>query len=173
MKIPSLVAVAATALLTLSACGSGDSSTAAQSPASQNGDGAAGPGVTETSLGKVLVDSQGMTLYMLSADRRDHSTCATECLQFWPAVSPGSLDPISPPTGDTATPDGTAVATVAGHPVYTFSLDHQPGDVNGDGVNEFGGIWHAVSPTGKPVTGAATSPSSSASAPSSSRGYAY
>ena len=40
-------------------------------------------------------------------------------------------------------------------------------------LSEFGGTWHAVSPTGEPVTDAATSPSSPASAPSSSRGYAY
>jgi predicted lipoprotein with Yx(FWY)xxD motif len=170
MKIPTLAAVAATALLTLSACGSGGSSTAAQPPASQKGAGAAGTGVAQTSLGKVLVDGQGMTLYTLSADGRDKSTCATQCLQFWPAVSPGSLASAS--TGDTATPDGTAIATVAGHPVYTFALDHNPGDVNGEGVNEFGGTWYAVSPTGKPVT-AATSPSSATSAPSSGGGYSY
>jgi len=173
MKIPILVAVAATTLLTLSACASGGSGTAAQPPAGQKGDGVASLGVAQTSLGKVLVDGQGMTVYMLSADGRDTSTCTTQCLQFWPAVSPGSLDPASASTGDTTTPDGTAIATVAGHPVYTFALDHGSGDVNGEGVNEFGGIWYAVSPTGKPLTNAATSPSSPTSAPSSSRGYAY
>jgi hypothetical protein len=66
-------------------------------------------------------------------------------------------------TGRTATPDGTAIATVAGHPVYTFSQDQQPGDVNGEGVAEFGGTWYAVSPTGQPVTGTQQTPSSGSS----------
>jgi predicted lipoprotein with Yx(FWY)xxD motif len=175
MKIPTLVALAATALLTLSACGNGSSSTGAQ----QAPNGTAGGGtaahvlsVSETSLGKVLVDSRGMTLYQLSADGRDTSTCATQCLQFWPAVAPAKADTLSVPTGRTATPDGTAIATVAGHPVYTFSQDQQPGDVNGEGVNEFGGIWHAVSPTGEPVTDGA-SPSGGSSTGTTGRGYGY
>ncbi len=173
MKIPTLVAVTATALLTLSACGNGSSSTAAQQPAG----GTAGGGtaahalsVSETSLGKVLVDSRGMTLYMLSADGQDSSTCSTQCLQFWPAVAPAKGGQLSVTTGRTTTPDGTAIATVAGHPVYTFSQDQQPGDVNGEGVDEFGGIWHAVSPTGVPVTdGGAPSGGSS----SGTTGHAY
>jgi predicted lipoprotein with Yx(FWY)xxD motif len=174
MKIPSLVAVAATALLTLSACGNGGSSTTAQEPApGSGGEAAAALSVAQTSLGKVLVDSHGMTLYTLSADRHDHSTCTTECLQFWPAVSPGGAGKLSVTTGRTATPDGTAIATVAGHPVYTFSQDQQPGDVNGEGVAEFGGTWYAVSPSGAPVTGSQQSPSSGSSSPSTGRGYAY
>ncbi len=100
----------------------------------------------------MLVDSRGMTLYTLSADGQDSSTCATQCLQFWPAVAPAKAGTLSVTTGKTATPDGTPIATVAGHPVYTFSQDQQPGDVNGEGINEFGGIWYAVSPTGQPVT---------------------
>lgn len=172
MKIPTVVAVAATALLTLSACGSGSPSTGAGSTATQNsGGGTSGVSVAQTSLGKVLVDGQGMTLYVLSADGHDHSTCSTQCLQFWPAASPAGAGKAAVATGRTATPDGTAIATVAGHPVYTFSLDHQPGDVNGEGVKEFGGTWYAASPTGAPVTGAASAPSSPAS--SSGGRYAY
>jgi predicted lipoprotein with Yx(FWY)xxD motif len=180
MKIPTLVAVAATALLTLSACGNGSSSTAAQQPAggtSAGGTTAHGLGIADTSLGKVLVDSRGMTLYTLSADGQDHSTCSSQCLQFWPAVAPAKAGRLSVTTGRTATPDGTAIATVAGHPVYTFSQDQQPGDVNGEGVDEFGGVWHAVSPTGGAVTdGTATGgtqPSGGSSSSTTGRGYAY
>jgi predicted lipoprotein with Yx(FWY)xxD motif len=112
-----------------------------------------------------------MTLYTLSADGHDHSTCTTQCLQFWPAVSPAGGQALSVATGHTTTPDGTAIATVAGHPVYTFSQDHQPGDVNGEGINEFGGTWYAVSPSGQPVTSNAKAPSGSSS--SSTGRYAY
>jgi predicted lipoprotein with Yx(FWY)xxD motif len=172
MKIPSLVAVAAGTLLTLSACGTGSSSTTATQPVGSGGHGGGSMSVTQTSLGKVLVDSQGMTLYSLSADSHDHSTCTTQCLQFWPAVSPGGAGVGTATTGRTTTPDGTAIATVAGHPVYTFSQDQQPGDVNGEGITEFGGTWHAVSPTGGSVTGAPQAPSGSSS-PSTGGGYAY
>jgi len=74
MKIPALVALSAAALLTLSACGNGSSSTTAQ-PASTGGAGGSALSTGQTSLGKVLVDSRGMTLYTLSADGHDHSTC--------------------------------------------------------------------------------------------------
>jgi predicted lipoprotein with Yx(FWY)xxD motif len=175
MKIPTLVAVTATALLTLSACGNGSSSTSAQQPTggtTGGGTAAHALGVAETSLGKVLVDGRGMTLYTLSADGRDRSTCTTQCLQFWPAAAPAEAGKVSVTTGRTATPDGTAIATVAGHPVYTFSQDQQPGDVNGEGVNEFGGTWHAVSPAGEPV-GDAASPSGGPSTGTPARGYGY
>jgi predicted lipoprotein with Yx(FWY)xxD motif len=174
MKIPTLAALAATGLLTLSACGNGSSNTAAQPPAGTAGGGTAahGLGVGQTSLGKVLVDSRGMTLYTLSADAQDTSTCNTQCLQFWPAVSPAKAGALSVTTGKTATPDGTAIATVAGHPVYTFSQDQQPGDVNGEGINEFGGVWYAVSPSGQPVT-SHSEPSGGTSSSTTGRGYGY
>jgi predicted lipoprotein with Yx(FWY)xxD motif len=174
MKIPTLVAVAVTGLLTLSACGNGYSSTASPPPAG-TADGASaahGLGVGQTSLGKVLVDSRGMTLYMLSADGQDTSTCTTQCLQFWPAAAPGKAGRLSVTTGKTATPDGTPIATVAGHPVYTFSQDQQPGDVNGEGINEFGGVWYAVSPSGQPLT-SDSQPSGGTSSSTTGRGYGY
>jgi predicted lipoprotein with Yx(FWY)xxD motif len=176
MKIPILVAVSATALLTLSACGSGGSGSAAQPAGSGGGTTGHGVSIASTSLGKVLVDGRGMTLYTLSADGHNKSTCASDCLHFWPQVSPGGTAKLSVPTGQTTTPDGNAIATVAGHPVYTFSQDQQPGDVNGEGLNEFGGTWYAVSPTGQPVTGAQQSPASGSSSSSTSgttRGYGY
>jgi predicted lipoprotein with Yx(FWY)xxD motif len=172
MKMPTLVAVTATALLTLSACGNGSSSSTAQQPAGA-GTAPHGLSVAETSLGQVLVDGRGMTLYTLSADGQDHSTCSTQCLQFWPAVAPAKSGKLSVTTGKTATPDGTAIATVAGHPVYTFSQDQQPGDVNGEGVDEFGGVWHAVSPSGQPVGDGAQPSGGSSSSGTTSRGYGY
>jgi predicted lipoprotein with Yx(FWY)xxD motif len=173
MKIPTMVAVTATALLTLSACGNGGSSTASQQPATGTGAATgAGLGVAQTSLGRVLVDSRGMTLYTLSADGPDHSTCNAQCLQFWPAVAPGGAAKVSVKRGHTTTPDGTAIATVAGRPVYTFSQDQKPGDVTGEGVNEFGGTWYAVSPAGQPVTNG-SQPSAGSSSGTTARGYAY
>jgi predicted lipoprotein with Yx(FWY)xxD motif len=177
MKIPALTALLAGSALALAACGGASSGNSAGStaggPAAGGGNAAspsrgAGIHVATTSLGKVLVDRNGMTVYLLTADGRNHSTCGSDCLQFWPAVT-SSQGKLSVPVSSTKTPAGTPTATVAGQPVYTFSLDHGPGDVNGEGISEFGGTWYAVSPTGQAVMGA-QSGSSSSSSPSTSGG---
>jgi predicted lipoprotein with Yx(FWY)xxD motif len=169
MKTPAVLAVAVTALLTLSACG-GNSTTASDTAARANAGSAAGLHTASTSLGKVLVDASGRTVYVLSTDGPNHSTCSASCLQLWPAVAPGGHAGVTAKVGSTATPSGTMTATVAGHPVYTFSGDQGPGDVNGEGLQDFGGVWYAVSPSGAAVTAAASS-SPSATPPYQGRGY--
>lgn len=193
MKLVAFAALAAGSALALSACGAGMSGSSgaaqtgaghtgvAQTGAGQTGAGQTGAGihVATTSLGRVLVDGRGMTLYVLSADGRGRSTCSDQCLQFWPAAAHAAAGKLAISTGRTATPGGTAIATVAGHPVYTFALDHRPGDVNGEGVTEFGGTWDAASPTGLPVTaahgasGASGSSGSTSGSPTTGHGYGY
>jgi predicted lipoprotein with Yx(FWY)xxD motif len=169
MKIHAVLAVAATAVVTLSACGSDPAAPAAPQAAAG---GASGLHGADTSLGRVLVDASGRTVYLLTADGRNRSTCSASCLQFWPAVTPGGGNGVRAQVGATATPGGPMTATVAGHPVYTFSQDHGPGDVNGEGLQEFGGTWYAVSVGGAAVRAPDTSPSSAqSSAPSYGRGY--
>jgi predicted lipoprotein with Yx(FWY)xxD motif len=172
MKIPALAALLAASAVTLSACGGAASGSTAGG--SQTTTPAAGTGLhaATTSLGKVLVDADGRTVYLLTADGRNQSTCGSDCLTFWPAVASGRAK-LGVPVGTTKTPGGTPTATVAGQPVYTFSQDHGAGDVNGEGLQEFGGTWYAVSPTGQAVTtstGGSSSPSSSA-APYRGGGY--
>ena len=172
MKIPAILAVGAAAVLTLSACGGG-TSTASDTAVKANASGAAtGLHVASTSLGKVLVDASGHTVYTLSSDGPDHSTCDSSCLTLWPAVTPGAGTGVAVKLGSTATPGGPTTATVAGHPVYTFSGDQNAGDVNGEGLSDFGGVWYAVSPTGAVVKAAGASSSSSSSAPAY-RGNGY
>jgi predicted lipoprotein with Yx(FWY)xxD motif len=172
MKIPALMVLGAASALALSACGgnSSSASVAADNGAAQTSSGVMHVGTT--SLGKVLVDSKGMTLYVLSADGPNKSTCDAQCIQFWPAASPTGAGKLAVASGQTKTPDGSAIATVAGHPVYTFSQDQNPGDVNGEGINEFGGIWHAVSPSGQAIVkaGGSTPSSGSASTPAGGGG---
>jgi len=172
MRIPAILAVAATAVLTLSACG-GSTPAPAAAPQAGAGGGASGLHVASTTLGRVLVDASGRTVYLLSADGRNLSTCSSSCLQFWPAVTPGSHAGFTARVGSTATPSGPMTATVAGHPVYTFAEDHAAGDVNGEGLQEFGGTWYAVSPSGSPVQpGGSSSSSAPSPAPSPAPGSA-
>ena len=59
--------------------------------------------------------------------------------------------------GTSARSDGKTQVTYNGHPVYTFSGDSSPGDTNGQGVNAFGGLWYALSPSGQQVTASGSS----------------
>ncbi|WP_151081704.1 hypothetical protein [Nocardioides cynanchi] len=169
MKIPAMMAVAAASLLTLSACGSSSNSTTASPPAGGAGNGspagsASGLHVASTSLGKVLVDAKGDTVYMLTADSAGTSTCSSACLTYWPPVVPGAAaSTVTGKVASTTTTTGGKIATVAGWPLYTFVQDQKPGDVTGEGISNFGGVWYAVSPSGHPVKAAGGSSSSSTS----------
>jgi hypothetical protein len=64
--------------------------------------------------------------------------------------------------------------TYAGHPVYTFALDKGAGQTKGEGLNDFGGKWWAVSTAGRKVVMApASSSGSSGGGAGSSGGYGY
>ncbi|MGC4109093.1 MAG: hypothetical protein QM747_01375 [Nocardioides sp.] len=173
-KISTLSAILAGAAVALTACGGAASGTTATPAGGGSAAGAAAPGtglhVATTSLGKVLVDQNGRTVYLLTADGRNKSTCASDCLALWPAVTPGHSK-LGVPTGSTSTPGGPATATVAGQPVYTFAQDHAAGDVNGEGIKAFGGTWYAVSATGQAVTSAPSGASTSSGSSSGTSSY--
>lgn len=152
-------AAAAVSLVTLAACGSTattDASGTASSGAAATG--AATPSgsglhVGHTSLGEVLVDGSGHTVYLLTADHHGTSTCDAGCAAAWPPVPPAGGTPsgVTGTLGRTTTPAGTAVATLNGVPLYTYTGDPAPGDVNGQDIHSFGGQWYAVSPSGTKV----------------------
>jgi predicted lipoprotein with Yx(FWY)xxD motif len=178
----SLLGTAAT-LMIVAACGS---TTTTASKVTSGAAGSATPsapggvlGVATTSLGPVLVDGKGLTVYMLTADSPGHSTCSAQCLQFWPLVPApaGSGVPmvsgISAALAATKATSGTSMVTAAGWPLYMFVKDAAPGDVTGEGVKTFGGTWYAVSPSGKPVTAPAKTAPATSSSGSGGGGYKY
>jgi predicted lipoprotein with Yx(FWY)xxD motif len=165
-----LGAVAAGAVLTLSACG-GSMYGGGQSGGSQSKSAAPASGaalhVANTSLGKVLVDSRGMTVYLLTSDKPNKSLCSAQCLAYWPPVgapkSGATLPGVTGKVASTKATNGSSIATVGGWPLYTYISDKSPGDVTGEGVATFGGIWYAVSPSGHAVKAKASSTPSSSS----------
>ncbi len=172
MNIPALLAVGAVSALTLSACGSSSSTATTQQGAAPSGATSAhGLHVASTSLGRVIVDAQGRTVYLLTADSMNHATCDASCQHYWPPVPSGHGSGVTATIASTALPGGGTTGTVAGLPVYTYSGDHQAGDVNGEGVDEFGGTWYAVSPSGTPITHAGAASSSSSAPAYPGRGY--
>ena len=157
MRRPILITTLAGAALVLAACGSN----AATSGGGQQGgttNAAAGGGtgihVAKTSLGKVLVDSNGFTVYTFTRDKMNKSNCDAACLHFWPAVSPSGAKAagVMGKLGQTQDMSGSPIATVNGMPIYNYSGDHNPGDVAGQNSNKFGGHWYVVSPSGQPIT---------------------
>lgn len=111
-------------------------------------------------LGQILTDSRSMTLYLFLKDTPGSSSCSGSCLTLWPAVTVGGEQPpaadaaITGKIGTIQRQDGTVQVTINDLPLYTFSGDTKPGDVNGQGINEFGGLWYAVNPDGSANTGA-------------------
>lgn len=97
--------------------------------------------------GDLLVDGDGFTLYIFTADPPDTSTCNVGCIEAWPAflAGPGGyelqgdLDPTD--YAVLTRDDGTTQVSYQGQPLYYYAGDSAPGDVNGDGV---GGVWFAV-----------------------------
>ncbi len=109
-----------------------------------------------SSLGRVLVNSRGHTLYLLSADKNGKSSCNGMCTKFWPPlIAAGKLHAAAGAKasllGRTKRADGRMQVTYNRHPVYTFVKDTKKGQTNGEGVNGFGGIWDAISPAGTAV----------------------
>lgn len=124
--------------------------------------------VGSTSLGKVLVDGRGHTVYLLTADSKGHATCNASCQAYWPPVSasgsvPHTLPGISASIGTAALPGGGQTTTAGGWPLYTFVKDTEAGDAYGQGITNFGGTWYVVSPSGQPIKAKAPSESPSSS----------
>ena len=110
--------------------------------------------------GSILVDGNGMSLYVFMADTQNGGTSACGdddgCAAEWPAlVSDG--DPVAGEgvdaslLGTITRDDGTTQVTYNGWPLYLFEEDTAAGDTNGQGIDEFGGLWHLVSPTGEAI----------------------
>lgn len=102
----------------------------------------------ETDLGSILVDPDGMSLYVFTADADGESACYEQCAQTWPPVAadtPISSDLDTAMFGSIERTDGTEQLTVNGMPVYLFASDSAPGDVNGQGVND---VWFVIDADG-------------------------
>jgi predicted lipoprotein with Yx(FWY)xxD motif len=151
-------AIVALAGLALAACGSSDDNATASAQAPKTSTGRpATVGVTSTSLGNILVDAQGRTLYLFKKDSGTTSTCTGACATFWPPLTAPGAPTIGSGAnasliGTTQRQDGTSQVTYNDHPVYLYSGDHSAGDTNGEGVVAFGAAWFALSPSGRQVT---------------------
>jgi predicted lipoprotein with Yx(FWY)xxD motif len=151
------------AALALAACGPGGgygSAGTTSSPTAGNSSIAATGAVLKTastSLGTVVVDSAGKTVYAFDKDARNSGTsaCTGGCAGLWPAVTTTGANPavvgVTAKVGTISRPEGTTQITLDGRPLYTYSGDSGAGAVAGQGVK---GIWWAVTPGGAEVSAA-------------------
>jgi predicted lipoprotein with Yx(FWY)xxD motif len=112
--------------------------------------------LAKSPLGRILVDSKGITLYDFVKDKGTTSACYGACAALWPPlITKGK--PVAGPgvraslLGTTKRKDGKLEVTYGGHPLYYFVTDKKPGQTTGQGVNQFGGPWWVLSPAGKEI----------------------
>jgi predicted lipoprotein with Yx(FWY)xxD motif len=117
-----------------------------------------GPAVSTatTGLGRILVDSNGKTLYLFQKDRNGKSACLGKCASFWPPLIASSKPRATGGVkasliGTTKRADGRMQVTYNHHPLYMFVKDTRKGQTNGEGVNAFGANWYVLSPAGTKI----------------------
>ena len=130
------VALVFTASVGLAACGNGGGGSGSSAgdtstvKGTSTASGTSSVKIADTSLGDILVDGKGRTLYLFTAD--------------------GKASLIN--TTDVA---GKAQATYAGHPLYYYARDDSSGDVKGQGIDK---VWYVIYARGNAVKKAPASP---------------
>ncbi|HEY2716179.1 MAG TPA: hypothetical protein VGI73_08155 [Solirubrobacterales bacterium] len=111
---------------------------------------------TASGVGKILVDSEGMTLYYFQKDQKGSgkSKCEGACAEAWPPLSAGgepeAMSGVSAAKlGTIERSDGTMQVTYAGWPLYTFVEDQKPGEDNGTDSKAFGASWYPLHANGQ------------------------
>jgi len=110
----------------------------------------------QRSLGKILVDSKGRTLYLFKKDSRNKSACFGACADNWPPLRVSGR-----PTAGRGVRAGLLGSikrgakrqvTYNGHPLYLFFEDKQAGQTNGQGSTAFGAPWYVMGTNGNKIT---------------------
>lgn len=111
----------------------------------------------DSRYGKVIWDGRGYALYAFTRDRRGGpSRCYGACAKAWPVYySKGALRAGAgikrSLIGTVRRRDGRRQITYNGWPLYYYEHENRPGLILCQNVDEFGGLWLVVRPTGKLV----------------------
>jgi predicted lipoprotein with Yx(FWY)xxD motif len=116
---------------------------------------------TVNGLGTVLVNGEGLTLYMFEPDRQSgRSTCYEPCQSVWEpdVLNYGETTPVAGAgvsaslLGTIVRTNGLAQITYNRWPLYFWDGDRKPGQATGQALNNYGGLWYVLSPEGIPIT---------------------
>lgn len=162
--------------------GCGAASAPSSSPSGGNG-GSTSPTVStgSTSLGTVLTDSQGMTLYYFLPEKGGKiGACDASCLKTWPPVtvtgSPSSSTGVTGTLGVVSITVSSVMeseVTYNSWPLHRYAGDSGAGQVNGQNIAN---VWFAAEPgTTSTETGATTGSGSATpkATPTSTGGGGY
>ena len=144
-------------LIAVAISGCGGSSKASATPSTTTSKAqAASVDVRHTSLGTILVDSQGRSLYLFKKDTGSKSTCYGACAVAWPPFTTSGTPKAGSGAkaslvGTTTRTDGKDEVTYNGHPLYYYAGDSAAGDTNGQDLNQFGAAWYVLSPAGNQI----------------------
>jgi len=150
--VPAAAAVAVVA----AGCGSGGGggTHASGSPGAAPGAASVMVKAFRSKLGVILTDAKGRAVYLFEKDTGPRSSCYGACATAWPPLlgHPVAGSGVTGALlGTVRRANGSSQVTYAGHPLYYFASDQQPGDISGEGSQAFGGGWDLVSPAGKKV----------------------
>jgi predicted lipoprotein with Yx(FWY)xxD motif len=142
------------AALAIAACGGGGYAGGNSTPSKTAG--AAVVSAKPSKLGTLLVGPTGRTLYLFEKDEHNESYCRGACTGAWPPLTTSAgakagAGASAGLIGTTRRDDGKTQVTYAGHPVYYYDGDSSPGNVNGQGLKQFGAEWYVLSPKGKKI----------------------
>jgi predicted lipoprotein with Yx(FWY)xxD motif len=111
------------------------------------------------SLGSILTDQAGRTLYLYTKDSPGISNCYDQCAASWPPLitqsEPALPDGLPGVLGETQRTDGSTQVTYNSMPLYYWVKDQKPGDTTGQNV---GGVWFVINPTPAPTVSLRTDP---------------
>lgn len=127
--------------------------------------------VTDSPFGKILISTNGRTLYGFANDTAAKSTCYGACAAAWPPVIVDDSWTVGPglDVGVFSTvvrDDGTQQLTAGKLPLYEYAGDAAPGDTTGQGS---GDVWFVVGTDAKFITKQASQQSAPAAAPSTTK----
>jgi predicted lipoprotein with Yx(FWY)xxD motif len=114
--------------------------------------------VAASPAGSILTTGAGYTLYDFVPDTPTSSACVSvTCVFLWPPLvvtGPVTLGPglKASLVGTIRRPDGATQVTYGGHPLYTYNSDVRPGMVTGQAIDQAGGLWYVVAPSGQQIT---------------------
>jgi predicted lipoprotein with Yx(FWY)xxD motif len=111
-----------------------------------------------TSVGTILVNGRGFTVYAFTKDGRNRDACEgiRGCASVWPPVTSSGKAIAGPGVkasliGSITIPGGAKQVTYAGHPLYTYVGDSGPAQTAYVNFAAFGGHWPALNAAGQEV----------------------
>lgn len=147
LRVRASIGAAAILLLAwaTSACGGDDDYGPASTTASSSSSGAAITVRDAGTLGKILSDGSGMTLYTFKSDSpgSGKSACTGSCVSTWPPLTTTASSVTRPEgvpgdLGIITRDDGAKQVTYQGQPLYRYAGDRAPGDTTGHGIGQ---VW--------------------------------